>query len=190
MTKDKSKIINEYITKRYERWLDYSEYHSTHAGIGDEAVDVLNEVLCSLLQKDVNMLFSLLNRKKGSYTELDFFVLRMIKLNATSITSPYRQKYSAIPKDENSDSWMMDIPDVEYDEVDTPAYILRMTNKVRDVVEKLDLSEKHRRIFDFKFFQAESFRDWQGDEGISELYKEYNKVLQLVKSSINGGTLL
>lgn len=190
MTNENREKINQYITKRYERWLDYSQYHCTLAGIGSEAIDVLNEVLCSLIQKDENMLFSLLKKKSGQYTELDYFVLRMIKLNATSLTSPYRQKYSLIPKDENKDYWQIEIEDTEYEEIDTPADILRMTNKVREIVEQLNLSEKHKRIFDFKFFQNESFKDWIGTESVSELYKEYNKILKLIKSKVNGGMLL
>lgn len=51
-----SKAVNNYITKRYERWLDYSLYHCGLAGIPDEATDVLNEVICSLLQKKNRLL--------------------------------------------------------------------------------------------------------------------------------------
>ena len=32
-----SEAVNNYITKRYERWLDYSLYHCGLAGISDEA---------------------------------------------------------------------------------------------------------------------------------------------------------
>lgn len=51
-----SEAVNNYITKRYERWLDYSLYHCGLAGISDEATDVLNEVICSLLQKKSRLL--------------------------------------------------------------------------------------------------------------------------------------
>lgn len=51
-----SEAVNNYITKRYERWLDYSLYHCGLAGISDEATDVLNEVICSLLQKQSELL--------------------------------------------------------------------------------------------------------------------------------------
>ena len=84
-----SEAVNNYITKRYERWLDYSLYHCGLAGISDEATDVLNEVICSLLQKQSKLLDKLLDTKKNGYTELDFFVLKMIKLNASSPTSQY-----------------------------------------------------------------------------------------------------
>ena len=84
--------INNYISKRYDRWLDYAIYHCNRNGMADEAVDVLNEVLLSLLQKSDTMLRQLLSAKKKDYTDLDFFVLKMIKLNITSSTSPYQSK--------------------------------------------------------------------------------------------------
>ena len=43
-------IINSYITVRYDRWLDYSQYHCSLACMPDEALDVLNEVLAMLLE--------------------------------------------------------------------------------------------------------------------------------------------
>jgi hypothetical protein len=46
----------------------------------------------SLLQKSDTMLRQLLSVKKKDYTDLDFFVLKMIKLNITSSTSPYQSK--------------------------------------------------------------------------------------------------
>lgn len=46
-----SALVEKYIGRRYERWLDYAVYHCGLAGIPDEANDVLNEVLCSLLQR-------------------------------------------------------------------------------------------------------------------------------------------
>ena len=41
-----SALVEKYIGRRYERWLDYAVYHCGLAGIPDEANDVLNEVLC------------------------------------------------------------------------------------------------------------------------------------------------
>ena len=103
-----SKAVNNYITKRYERWLDYSLYHCGLAGIPDEATDVLNEVICSLLQKKNRLLDKLLETRKNGYTELDFFVLKMIKLNASSPTSQYRSRYKPLPADDNVDYTRLD----------------------------------------------------------------------------------
>lgn len=89
-------IIHNYISQRYFRWLDYAQYHCSHAGIVDEAIDVLNEVLAMLIEKynsHRDYIIRLYESKKGQYRELDFFVLQMIKLNIQSPTSPYRHKY-------------------------------------------------------------------------------------------------
>ena len=80
-----TEIINSYITARYDRWLDYSKYHCSLACMPDEAVDVLNEVLVMLLEKDLAYLLRMHEAKKGRYRELDYFVLQMIKLNITSV---------------------------------------------------------------------------------------------------------
>lgn len=65
-----SKAVNNYITKRYERWLDYSLYHCGLASIPDEATDVLNEVICSLLQKKNKLLDNYLKQEKMAIQSL------------------------------------------------------------------------------------------------------------------------
>ena len=134
-----SEAVNNYITKRYERWLDYSLYHCGLAGISDEATDVLNEVICSLLQKQSELLDKLLDTKKNGYTELDFFVLKMIKLNASSPTSQYRSRYKPLPADDNVDYSKMDIEDLPDETEDKNADILAKLHLVREIYESLDL---------------------------------------------------
>lgn len=65
-----SEAVNNYITKRYERWLDYSLYHCGLAGISDEATDVLNEVICSLLQKQSKLLENYSTQRKMAIQSL------------------------------------------------------------------------------------------------------------------------
>ena len=65
-----SEAVNNYITKRYERWLDYSLYHCGRAGISDDATDVLNEVICSLLQKKSRLLDKFLRQKEMAIQSL------------------------------------------------------------------------------------------------------------------------
>ena len=79
-----SEALNKYIEKRYDRWLDYAKYHCSLAGMSSEAIDVLNEVMCMLLQKPLEHLSRLMEAKQGKYTELDWYILQMIKLNVTS----------------------------------------------------------------------------------------------------------
>ena len=184
-----STAVNNYIAKRYDRWLDYASYHCGLVGISDEAHDVLNEVLCSLLQKSDRLLEKLLSTKKNGYTELDFFVLRMIKLNVTSPTSPYQSKYKQIPADDNADYSRMDIEDVPDNAIDTPGITLERMHQVREVFESLDLSPLAKRVFEFHFFQDNNFSEWVGPESQKQLYEMYNGVQELIKFKIKGESL-
>lgn len=181
-----STAVNNYIAKRYDRWLDYASYHCGLVGISDEAHDVLNEVLFSLLQKSDRLLEKLLSTKKNGYTELDFFVLRMIKLNVTSPTSPYQSKYKRIPADDNADYSRMDIEDVPDNEIDTPGITLERMHQVREVFESLDLSPLAKRVFEFHFFQDNNFSEWVGPESQKQLYEIYNGVQELIKKKVKG----
>lgn len=184
-----SAAVNNYISKRYERWLDYSLYHCGLAGIPDEAIDVLNEVLCSLLQKKDRLLDKLLETKKNGYAELDFFVLRMIKLNASSPTSQYRSRYKPLPSDENVDYTKLDIEDVQEEPVDNNAILLDRIHQVRGVFENLDLSTLAARVFEFRFFQDSNFSEWKGPETLKQLYEIYNGVQELIRKKIAGESI-
>ena len=180
--------VKTYINQRYPRYLDYAVYHCTCAGIGDEASDVLNEVLCNLFSKPIEKLQRLYEQKstKCSYTELDFFILRMIKLNATSNTAPYRAKYKPIPRNENVCYTQLDIEDAAYNEYDYPAKTLEKMNKVREIVEELNLSEFAKSVFYFRFFEGEKFADWKGPENEKKLFDVYYDVVELIKERLSG----
>jgi len=184
-----STIVEKYISKRYERWLDYASYHCGQAGMPGEACDVLNEVLCSLLQKDNSKLEQLLSTRKNGYTELDFFVLKMIKLNATSDTSPYRSKYKPMPVDDNVDYSRLEIEDVQEEVVDKNELLLHRFQQVREVLDELDLAPLAKRIFEYRFFEDENFSGWPGKEPLKQLYEIYNGVLELIKRKIIGASL-
>jgi len=184
-----NKELEKYIGKRYERWLDYASYHCSCAGIENEASDVLHEVLCDLLNKPPGKLSELLHKKSGQYTELDFFVLRMIKLNAISDTSPYRHKYKPIPVDANVDYNHLDIEDVTDEERDCTADILEKTNIVRKILDELFISEHAKSVFRWRFFCGEKFCDWTGQESEKELFDCYYKVVNLIKEKLNNISL-
>lgn len=181
-----SAAVNDYITKRYDRWLDYSLYHCGHVGIKDEAIDVLNEVLCSLLQKNDRLLNRLLETKKNGYTELDFFILKMIKLNITSPTSPYQNKYKHIPADDNVDYTRLELEDIQEDQTDRSEIVLEKMHQIRDIFESLDLSEQARSIFEYRFFQDGNFSEWEGEKSQKDLYDTYNGVISIIKRKLSG----
>jgi len=187
-----SEVLSNYITKRYERWLDYSRYHCAQTDIEDEAIDVLNEVLIMLIEKsnsNQDYIMQLYECKKGEYRELDFFVLHMIKLNITSETSPYRHKYRSLPIDDNVDYHSINIIDDEELEIDKSGIILQQMTLVREIFDNLNLSEKAKEVFSYKFFEGEKFSKWEGPEDKKFLYDTYNKVLNIIKSKIGGGML-
>lgn len=186
-----SREINNYITKRYDRWLDYARYHCTQCGIADESEDVLNEVVLSLLQKPDKKLDCLLNSKQGQYTELDFYVLRMIKLNASSPTSPYQNKYKSLPVDDNVDYSCLEIEDCCSEESDRAGYILDRMHQIREMIEELGFSTKAMAVFEFRFFQDGDFKQWDGevDMDIKELYDVYSRITKLLKSKKKGEIL-
>lgn len=178
--------VNNYITKKYDRWLDYAKYQCGQVGIANESYDVLNEVLCSLVQKNDKLLERLLETKRNGYTELDFFVLKMIKLNATSPTSPYQNRYKPIPVDTNTDYSMMEIEDEEEVQSDSSGEQLEKMRKVRSAFEELDLSDLARRVFEFHFFLDLPFSEWEGEETQKQLYEMYNRVIELIRRKLLG----
>ena len=155
----------------------------------DEDIDVLNEVMCMLLQKPSGHLSRLMEAKKGKYTELDFYILQMIKLNVTSDTSPYRHKYKPIPVDENVDWRRLNIIDEPDDSPDHTEYIRERMQDIRNIIDQLSLSEKAKRIFAWKFFAGESFADWPGPENRKELYETYKSVFNAVMEKKDGKLL-
>ena len=175
-----TEIINSYITARYDRWLDYSKYHCSLACMPDEAVDVLNEVLVMLLEKEPAYLLRMYEAKKGRYRELDFFILQMIKLNITSVTSPYRHKYKPIPVDGNVDWQRLNIVDEADQERYKVGTTLREMRLVRYIFDRLELTELERRVFTFKFFAGESFAEWPGTESKKTLYQAYKVVYSAI----------
>ncbi len=178
-----SESISNYVTLRYDRWMDYAEYHAKLAGIPDESGDILNEVLVSLLKKDPDHLQALLDKKKQGYTELDFFVLKMIKLNSNSMTSPHRHKTKDIPKDKNKDPWTMEIEDEQEDQADRNAETLQLWRKARDIFEDLDIPARDKKIFSWKFFADNSLRSWPGTESYPTVCNTFNRVMSIMREN-------
>lgn len=83
-----SEALNKYIEKRYDRWLDYAKYICSLSSMSGEEIDVLNKVLITILEKADAETDRMLETKRGKYTELDYYIIGSIKLNATSDTAP------------------------------------------------------------------------------------------------------
>jgi len=174
--------INNYIKKRYPRWLDYAEYHTSQAGLKGESVDVLNEVLLSLLNKDEECILNMLHSKKGKYCELDFFILRMIKMNSTSVTAPYLAKNKPIPVDRNVDLMNLDLEDVKEQEIDKSQEFLDNYQTVCKIVDRLDLTKPEKQAFNSLFVMPESMSDY--DNRTKKVFYTYYASIRTVVSVI------
>jgi hypothetical protein len=89
--------IRDYISLRYPNWLDYARYQARVNNFEGWEEDLLNDVVCDLMKKDEAKLLEMLHRQTKKIvngvptTELDKFVLKMLKLNATSTVAPFRK---------------------------------------------------------------------------------------------------
>ena len=176
--------VHSYINRRYPRFMDYANFHCKQANIHDPT-DVLHTVLLSLLQKDKNTLIKLYQTKRGQYKVIDFMILRMIKLNVYSPTSPYRWKNKILAKDD-VDFSRLKIVDVEEEQEDKPAIVLKEMRLIRYVFSaiKSDLSEIEKKAFEFRFIQGESFKSWPGPELYSKLDQRYHFVADIIHGII------
>lgn len=178
----KSDPIRDYVTARYGRWLDYSRFHCSQAGIPDESVELLNECLLSVLKKDADYLLNLYKRKRQGYTELDYFVLKTIKLNAHSLSAPYRWKNKPIQRDTDIDFQRLRIIDEQDEESDRPAEALKQMRLVRYVFNALELSEFERAVFEFRFINGENLSNWTGLESQKKAYSIYRQTSATIQN--------
>jgi len=179
-----SKELDQHITNSYQRWTDYAEYQANLAGIPDQAGDILNTVLEALLKKDQAQVSNLLNKQKGPYTELDFFVLRMIKLNAHSPTSPYRHKTRTVNTDSNVDPYSIEKEDFLDLDPDKEQMILEQCNQAREILDHLGVTPREKEIFSWKFFADNTLRSWPGEEPYSTVCSTYSRVKRLMVAKI------
>ena len=186
---EKDVDLEKYIGERYERWLDNARFWCKRSGLEGEEHDLLNEVLLMLWQKPRDYLEKLFRAKRKHITELDFYVLHMIRTNATSENAPYRFKYRQSPIDAYADPEMMDLEDTPYEEDDQPDRVLEMTQHVRDALHELCRSDLARRAFVRKFFAQENLQHFPEDAPRRELYQLYKRTFQAVRDKLNGSTL-
>lgn len=179
-------MVDNYIGLRYARWLDYASYRCARTGMADEAVDVLNEVLLMLLEKPLYWMERLLDTPQGGYRALDLYVLKMIRRNTSSATSPYRCRYHGCPAYMRVNPYRIELADEVEEEPDRAAEILERFRLVRATFEEMKLSAFARKVFEYRFILGESFASWPGAENRECLYKIYNRVRKRIRKKLCG----
>lgn len=173
-----------YVGKRYDRFLEYSTFHCSRAGIPDEAIDLLHEVIIQLSKKDEDYLLRLCRTpsKCGRYKELDVLILRMIEINAHSLQAPYRWKAMNAKIDTNVDIQRLKIIEEQLVEVDKSEVLLKEFRLVNWVFRGLELNDLERAVFEYRFINNELLSEWSGSEAQGKLYKVYNSVVNVIQS--------
>lgn len=198
-----SKEVENYLSTRYKRFLEYAHYHAALAKLDQQGGDVLNEVLLNVLGKDPGLLDKLYGKKgKGGYREIDFYILRMVKLNCHSTTSPYRFKYKGLARDDNAGMPGLDDNDDEgagayhedqeiqyaveepYQGPDRTELICNQMQLVRDVLFLLPVPEREKEIFRWRFFMENTWGEWRGKEKAKQLRETFKRVERLVMAKI------
>jgi hypothetical protein len=176
--------VKKYIAERYKNWLDYAIFQCRQAGMTDSANDVLNEVMLCLLSKPDGQLERLYAATRGTNREIDYYVLKMIRLSACSPTSAYQYKYNKKnKKTEPLHDAVTQIEDIEYDESDEAIPDERIT-QILTAFRKANLSEHDRRLFSFFYIEGKNLKDWNGGTNIQTLRRKLQKISKIVKSYI------
>ncbi len=176
--------VKKYISTRYQRYLDYADYHASLAGLDQQGPDVLHEVVISILEKDEKEMTDLLHRKKISQglREIDFYILRMIKLNCHSKTSPYRYRYRFPVQDGNlSTEDLKEKPVEHYDHMDSEDLTCARYEMIREILDSMDIfTEDEKEIFRWKFFLENTWRQWEGGHSKELLQRTYKAILAAI----------
>lgn len=170
--------LNTFITTHYPQWVEYAAYHVRQSRLPIDPTEVVNDVLCTLLERDTAKLKRLMNARNKDGTELDFFVMRIIKISIHSPRSPFRYQRGQHCTDRLEDS-IRTIPVLapEFDQED--AY-----QQVKRVLDGLQLSELSKRIFVWRLFEGRPFAEWPGAESQKFLYDTFNRILLIISAKI------
>lgn len=174
---DNDNKLHVYITQAYRRWVDYARHYIQRSKLPIEASEVVDEVLCALLERDVERLERMLGVPAKGGTELDFFIMRIIKTSIYSPRSPFRYqrgqhctgrlKYDVPMAETESDSG--------HDEVCTLVW---------QMLPALDATELEKRVFIWKFFDGNPISKWPGPENKRMLYRAYNRIFRKIASEV------
>ena len=179
-----SKTINNYVNERYENWLDYAKYQAVKNNIGD-APELLNTVILEVLSENSNdRIEEMMNDKNNKGSQLDFFILYMLRLNASSPTSRFRYKsrYEKIDYD-------VDIAECNYvmNTEDGSGFDIEEKLKIlKKILLQIDLPKSYIELFNYKFHGG-NLRNWKDSYSLKHRYSIYNKVVEAIKVKINNG---
>lgn len=196
-------IINKYISETYSRLLDNciflcSKVYFMH---GLE-YDLLNDSLADFpdrVERDDNFrekVEGMLSRKNknNEFSELDNYILSIIKMNVYSKTARFRQKYGLEVQEPGTyidvDFQRLNIIDERDDNLEREQELQEKERRFKEACDIYGLSQRAQDIFRWKFIDRNPLSDYPYNGNKRKVYDIYNKTLQLVKDKIAGSLLL
>lgn len=167
---DRNNELNQYITIRYEHWVRYAKLHIRLSGLQIDPAEVVNEVLCSLLERNTDRLHRMMKARRDKATELDYFVMRVIKISIHSPRSPLRYRRGQHCTD-NFDEYRVEKP--QPDEAIDKNEIHEL---VGNILAEMNLPKRDVELFVWKFFDRKTISRWPGNEDRKDLYGIYNRI--------------
>lgn len=65
-------LLNRFITSHYPRWVEYAAYHVRMSRLPIDPAEVVNDVLCTLLERDTGKLERLMKTRNKDGRSGDF----------------------------------------------------------------------------------------------------------------------
>jgi len=195
------KEIAKYFSERYPRWLEYAEYQADSNNLAGEGGDLLNFVLLDLLNKGNDLILQLYLQDKDNYSGLDFFILKMLRVNATSKTAPYKWAYHKVQHDHSAIIPLLRNMDSDSDrktengaillenkELEDPwqddqqvqepnEYICLRSEQARRILSELDVPEVEKEIFRWKVFHDQAMSHWPHKDNVWRIYKKVKTLI-------------
>lgn len=177
MEEDEKKLHN-YIEGAYCRWVAYAKRYIRRSRLPMNACEVVNDVVCTLLERDSIKMSQMTDTPARGGTELDFFVMRVIKINIYSPRSPFR--YRRGPRCVGNS--LLDVP------MDSEGVSGVTKDDLHSAVwcslHELEAPDIAKKVFIWKFFDGNPISKWPGPEDRRVLYRAYGRIFKKIVVSV------
>lgn len=171
-------LLRGYVSQAYGNWVEYARLQVRLAGQQIDPSEVVDDVVCSLWGSDLQALERMVRARANGRTELDCYMMRVIKISVISCRSRFRyQRGQAVTSRMEDSHRQLAEPASDFD-------TLSAYKEVRDVFETLTLSDRARDIFEWRFFEGKPFSEWQGPESQKTLYETFNRIFRDIAARI------
>ena len=163
--------VDKYVNEKYDEWLGYSKAICLLSSSTLNHYEVLNHSLCMILEKDSDQVERMID---AHY--LEFYVKRVIKTNIISPRSSFRYT-----KGQHCTSRIgAQEPFLSSEKDEFMEYINQHRHIVRQEFEKIEINCRYKEIFEWKFFNEKSYKDWLGPESNKHLYEIHNRIYSIL----------